>query len=166
MNVEALLETHAEVAVALAGFASVSAVLRRPLSALLRQRFLAILFAALVQVLGGLVPVWLSVLGVVGPTLWRTASFLQFALAATLVWTVVYVPLKSTSASAYVIINRPMSFVYYLIALCLLAAHLLNVLGMPMAPNFGLYYGALLAAITTLFLGFADVVLIGDREVD
>jgi len=50
-SVQSILETHAEVAMALGGFASVAAALGRPLSALRRQRFLALLFLALTLVL-------------------------------------------------------------------------------------------------------------------
>ena len=57
MGVDSILLTHAEITVALAGFASVAAVLRRPLSPIQRQRFFSILFGALALVLGSLVPV-------------------------------------------------------------------------------------------------------------
>ena len=63
MGIDSILLTHAEVAVALAGFASVAAVLRRPLSPVHRQRFFAILFAALVLVLGSLVGIQGRIVG-------------------------------------------------------------------------------------------------------
>jgi hypothetical protein len=60
MDMQSVLQTHAEVAMALGGFASVVAALGRPLSGVRRQRFLALLFLALVQVLTCLLPIWLS----------------------------------------------------------------------------------------------------------
>jgi hypothetical protein len=51
MDSQSLLQTHAEVAMAIGGFASFVAALGRPIGAMRRQRFLALLLFALVQFL-------------------------------------------------------------------------------------------------------------------
>jgi hypothetical protein len=161
---ESILQTHAEVAVVLAGFASVAAVLGRPLSPTQRQRFLSTLFATLFQVLASLVPVWLSIIHVVGPALWRTVTAFALVLTLTHLFATVFVPLRSLGANRYVIINAPVSFIAWALVVVMLGALLLNLLGVPTAPGFGLYYLALLSGLTVSFLVFADVVLIGDRD--
>jgi hypothetical protein len=163
VNVDSLLQTHAEVAVALAGFASVAAVLRRPLSPRDRQRFLAILFCALIQVLGGLVPVWLSILGVAGPALWRIATILSLALGLSLV-VLVYLQLRALGGASAVLINAPVTLISRVLSVAALGALLLNLLGVPGPPGFGLYYTSLLLGLTVVFVMFADVVVSADDE--
>ena len=104
MDVGSLLQTHTEVAIALAGFAGVAAVLRRPLSPLGRLRFLGLLFTALIQVLGCLAPVWLSILGISGSFLWRVASALVLVLSTTLVL-VLTRPQRAIDRDSFVLLN-------------------------------------------------------------
>ncbi len=100
-------------AVTLAGFASVAAVLQRPLSPVRRQRFLAILFASLIQILGSVVPPWLSELDVVGPALWRIASLFLLALALLSFFALIFGPLRRLGANSWRVINLPFSFLGY-----------------------------------------------------
>ena len=163
MNADSLLETHAEIAVALAGFASVAAVLQRPLSPRGRQRFLSILFAALIQVLGGLVPVWLSKIGVSGPVLWRTATALVLFLSMALtLW--VILRLRALGGTSVILINVPITLITNALAALTLGALLLNLVGVPVAPGFGLYYTSLLLGLTAVFVIFGDAVVGADGE--
>ncbi len=163
MGFDSILLTHAEVAVALAGFASVAAVLRRPLSPVQRQRFLVILFAALGLVLGSLGPVWLSELEVSGPALWRIASAFLLVLFLTHGFVFVYLPLRKLGASILVVINLPVTYVGVGITTAMVGLLVVNLLGVP-TPGFGLYYAALLAGLAAIFLAFADVVITEDDE--
>ena len=52
MDSEVLLQTHAEMAIAITGFASVIAALSRPLTAFARQRFFSLLALSVIQILG------------------------------------------------------------------------------------------------------------------
>ncbi len=150
-------------AVALAGFASIAAVLRRPLSPLDRHRFLAILFAALIQVLGSLVQVWLSNFDIAGPTLWRIVSALVLVLSLTLV-VMVYLQVRTLGGSSAVLINAPVTLISRVLSVATLGALLLNFLGVPVAPGFGLYYTSLLLSLTLVFVMFADAVVSTDGE--
>jgi len=60
--------THAQLSVAVAGFSGVAAAIRRPLTPLLRQRFLALLSVSFQQVLACKLPIWLS--GFIPDLLW------------------------------------------------------------------------------------------------
>ena len=163
MNVDSLLQTHAEVAVALAGFASVAAVLQRPLSPVGRQRFLSILFAALIQVLAGLVPVWLSNVGVSGPALWRTATALVLFLSIPLaVW--VGFRLRALGRANTVLINVPVTLISQALTAVTFCALLSNLVGVPVAPGFGLYYLSQLLGLTVVFVIFAGTVVGADNE--
>ena len=163
MNIDSLLQTHAEVAVALAGFASVAAVLQRPLSPRSRQRFLSILFAALIQVLSGLVPVWLSNIGVSGPTLWRTATALVLFLSIPLIVWVIF-QLSALGGINRVVINVAVTRITNALSAVVFAALLFNLVGVPMAPGFGLYYASSLLGLSVVFVLFAGVVVSADGE--
>ncbi len=163
MSIDSILLTHAEVAVALAGFASVAAVLRRPLSPVQRQRFLVILFAALSLVMGSLVPVWLSELGVGDPACWRIASAFLLLLVLTHAFVLIYLPLRTLGASILRVINLPVTYVGYGLMAAMLGLLVVNLLGVP-TPGFGLYYASLLAGLAAIFLAFADVVITEDDE--
>jgi len=163
VNIDSLLQTHAEVAVALAGFASVAAVLRRPLSRLERGHFLSLLFTALIQVLGSLAPVWLSSMGIGGALLWRIASALVLTLSIILVF-VIAVPQRSLSPESFVLINTPVTRACNALAVFVFGALLVDTVGFPVEPNFGLYYAALLLSMTIIFVMFASVVVSEDNE--
>lgn len=156
MNVDSLLQTHAEVAVALAGFASVAAVLQRPLSPIARQNFLTILFSALIQLLGSLVPVWLSSLDIDGPLLWRVASAFVLVLSLTLV-TLFFT--RTLGEPNPVLISKPVTYITNFLTVIIFIALVLNVVGVPFRPSFGLYYMQLLLGITIVFVSFANAVV-------
>ena len=160
-SIDSILLTHAELSIALAGFASVAAVLRRPLSTIQRQRFFTILFSSLFQVFFSILPFWLAELEIAGSGLWRTASALYLALMFPLLLFAVYLPLRKVGAS-FAIINLPATYIVYGLVASVLGLLVANLL--VSAPGFGLYYAALFAGMTTAFLIFADVVVIGDGE--
>ena len=161
MNVGSLLQTHTEVAIALAGFASVAAVLRRPLSPVRRLRFLGLLFTALIQVLGCLVPVWLSTLGISGSTLWQIATGIVLVFSITVVLALAR-PQRNLDRDGFVLINAPVYRVCIVLIFGTFGALLLNVVGIPAAPNFGLYYAALLLGMIVIFVMFANEVISED----
>ncbi len=165
MVFESLLMTHAEVAVAIAGFASVAAVLGRPLNALQRWRFLQILFTGFVQVAAGLIPVWLSSLGIVGPMLWRSVSVigLLFTVILAVGLGSIFVRTPGLSRSAIMVLNWPATYLIYGLSVTVFVLLLVNAWGVP-EPGFGLYYAALLAGMATVFLSFADVVVRDHEE--
>ena len=158
MEHEAVLLTHAEVAVALAGFASVVAALRRPLAPVDRQRFLALLFLALVQVLGCLGPIWLDSFVVNPAALWRSSSFTVLVLAALHYVFLVLRPLRRIE-STLELINPGVSVVTRIGLSLYLLGFLFNTLGVPFAPGFPLYYFSLTAGLAIGFVVFADVVV-------
>jgi hypothetical protein len=159
VNAEQLLQTHAEVAVALAGFASVAAVLRRPLSRRDRLAFVSILFSALIQVLGSLVPVWLSNASITADLLWRITAVLVLVLSiALVVW--VYQEVKTIGGSVAGLINRPVTIISRLLTVGTYVALLANLV----APGFVLYYISLLSGLTLVFIMFADAVLTSGEE--
>ena len=161
-SIDSILLTHAELAIALAGFASVAAVLRRPLSAIQRQRFFTILFSSLFQVSFSILPLWLAELEIAGSGLWRTASVLYLALMFPLLLFSVYLPLRKLGTHSFTVINLPATYISYGLIASLLGLLVANL--MVSAPGFGLYYAALFAGMCTTFLIFADVVVVGDNE--
>ena len=160
-SIDSILLTHAELAIALAGFASVAAVLRRPLAPVQRQRFFAILFPWLFQILASILSLWLAELELAGPALWRTASALQLALALPIA-VFVLLPLRQLGARSFLVINRPITSIGYGLLAALFALLVVNLL--VSASSFALYYAALLTGLVTIFLAFADVVVVGHDE--
>ena len=154
---DSILLTHAQVAVSLAGFASVAAVLQRPLSPVQRSRFITILFLSLLQILGGLVPVWLSALYVVDSELWRTTSAL-YLVASLVLGLVLLYPLRALGGrgSGMIVMNVSMTVIVWLLYLCAFGTLLVNLFASP-APGFVLYYASLIAGMITVFIAFADV---------
>ena len=161
-SIDSILLTHPELAIALAGFASVAAVLRRPLPAIQKQRFFTILFSSLFQVFFSILPLWLAELEIVGSGLWHTASALYLALMLPLLLFAVYLPLRKLGTHSFAIINSPATYIVYGLIASVVGLLVTNLL--VSAPGFGLYYAALFAGMTTAFLIFADVVVIGDGE--
>ncbi len=161
-GIDSILLTHAEVAIALAGFASVAAVLRRPLSAIQRQRFFTILFSSLFQVFFSILPLWLAQLEVVGSALWRTASALQIVLMVPFGLFSVYLPLRTLGTQSFAIISLPITYITYGLVASVIGLLVANLL-IP-AAGFGYYYAALFAGMVTVFLVFADAVVIGDDK--
>ena len=161
-SIDSILLTHAELAIALAGFASVAAVLQRPLSAIQRQRFFTILFSSLFQIFFSILPLWLAELEIVGSGLWRTASALYLALMFPLLLFAVYLLLRKLGAHSFAIINSPATYIVYGLIAAVVGLLVTNLL--VSAPGLGLYYAALFVGLSSVFLIFADVVVIGDGE--
>ena len=125
------------------------------------QRFFAILFPSLVQILASILPLWLAELELAGSALWRTASALQLALALPIA-VFVLLPLRQLGARSFLVINRPNTFIGYGLVAAMFALLLVNLL--VSASSFALYYAALLTGLVTIFLAFADVVVVGHDE--
>jgi hypothetical protein len=163
-SIQSILETHAEVAMALGGFASVAAALGRPLAPVRRQRFLALLFLALALVLQSLLPIWLAQLGLSSSGLWRVSSLLSFGIATTVIVSTVVLPLRKTGYTSGMLKNPSARHFVNLgggISVVLLP---LNAIGLPASPGFGIYYASLALAFATGFVLFADAVLLADDK--
>jgi len=154
---EALLQTHAEVAIALAGFASVVAALRRPLSGFARQRFLSLLGLALIQILGCLLPLWVLPLFDSASTAWRLLSLALFGIYAVRLWWLVALPTGALGEGAGVILNPLVTKVAWGSGLVTFPLLAINAIGLPFDPSFDLYYAAHLLALMAGFALFADV---------
>jgi hypothetical protein len=157
MELEGLLQTHAEVGVALAGFASVVAALRRPLSALARQRFLSLLALSVIQILGCLLPIWFMEPLTSSELGWRLLSTLLLLLNLTRIWWLVVVPARRLGIEVQVIINPVVGRLVWSAGLVAVVLLLLNIVGLPLRPGFDLYYAALLSTLLVGFVLFADV---------
>lgn len=157
MNSEALLQTHAEVAIALAGFASVVAALIRPLSAFARQRFLSLLALSLIQVIGCLLPLWLLRFVEDPSASWRLLSILLLGLNVARLWWLVILPNRRLDQDERVILGPLANQVMWGTGLLALLLFLINSVGIPFRPNFELYYAGLLATLLIGFALFADV---------
>jgi hypothetical protein len=152
---ESLLLTHSEIAVAVAGFAGVAAVLQRPLLAVQRNRFYSILLLSLLQILGGLVPILLTNVGVSGAELWRISSVSYLAMA-TAMGIFLAGPTVKHGARAGRVINPVVTGAIYSLGAAAYAVLLANLLLIP-APGLRLYSPAMLAGLVSSFIVFADV---------
>ena len=157
MDSEVLLQTHAEVAVAMAGFASVIAALGRPLSAFARQRFFSLLALSLIQILGCLLPLWFLHLIESTSAAWRTVSIMVIALSVSRMWWLVILPIRALGVEARTILHPVVSRFTYFVGYLSIACLLLNTIGIGFSPNFSLYYAGLLGWLLVGFVLFADV---------
>jgi hypothetical protein len=157
LDAGALLQTHAEVAIALAGFASVVAALSRPLSSFARQRFLSLLALSVIQVVGCLLPLWFLQCTGQPPSGWRVLSVLLLGLNAARLWWLVVLPSRELESEERVIINPLVHTLSWSIGWLGMALLLLNGVGFPFQPSFHIYYAALLATLLIGFALFADV---------
>ena len=157
MDSEVLLQTHAEVAIAMAGFASVIAALGRPLSDFARQRFFSLLALSLIQILGCLLPLWLLHLIESPSAGWRLISIVVLGLNVARMWWLVILPIRTLGDEARVILNPVVTKFTYTSGYLGFACLLLNTIGMGFRPNFELYYACLLATLLVGFALFADV---------
>jgi hypothetical protein len=158
LNSEALLQTHAEVAIALAGFASVVAALVRPLSDFARQRFLSLLALSLIQVLGCLLPLWCLRVVEHPPVLWRLLSVVLLVLNVARLWWLVILPNRKLGDDERVILGPHVNTVVWATGVLSLLLFMLNAVGIPFQPNFNLYYAGILGSLLVGFALFADVV--------
>ena len=159
MNADTLLQTHAEVAIALAGFASVVAALSRPLSAFARQRFLSLLALSLLQVLGCLLPLWCLGLAEDRSVVWRLLSLLLLVLNLARLWWLVIVPNRRLTEEERTILTPLAGRIIWGIGLLSLVLFLVNAVGLPLPPSFSVYYGGLLSGLLIGFALFADVAI-------
>lgn len=164
LNWDTLLQTHAEVAIALAGFASVVAALSRPLDAFARQRFLSLLALSLIQVLGCLLPLWCLHFSERPSMVWRLLSILLLGLNVARLWWLVVVPNRSLSEDVRVILNPFANKVLWGTGSLSVLLFLSNGVGLPFQPNFNVYYAGLLAGLLIGFALFADVVIGSSRS--
>lgn len=159
-----VLITHAELSLALAGFAGVVAALRSPISRFRRQRFLAMVGLALAGVAGSLTPLLVEPLSATEAQHWRLCTAgLALGVALYMTWGVV-LPMARLGRRAFFILSRGMTAVAWgLAGLCSFAL-VANVAGVPAAPNFYLYYSVLAAGLVIGLILFADVALRGDDD--
>jgi hypothetical protein len=157
MDSDALLQTHAEVAIALAGFASVIAALGRPLSDFARQRFLSLLALSLIQVLGCLLPLWFLHFFESPSAGWRLVSIVILVLSVARLRWLVILPIRSLGREALGIFNPLVTKLIWGAGLVTILCLVLNAAGVPFRPGFDLYYGGLLASLLVGFGLFADV---------
>ena len=159
-----LLLTHAQLSVAIAGFAGIAATLRRPLTPLLNQRFLALMSLSFLQVMAGLFPVWLTEFIPSYPSPWRTAIGLMLVLYSVHLIALVLLPMKSVGRTISVVINPPVTFLTWaitIISLCSLGV----TVGSPESPSlFTTYYGANAIFLFTQFVLFADLATASDAR--
>ena len=153
-----LLLTHAQITVAVAGFASVAAAIRRPLTALLRQRFLALLSVSFLQVLACLFPVWLSGVVPESERTWQLCSVLTLFLYAGHTWWLVLVPMRKIGKPVGTVINPVITagtWAASTIAFLIIAS---NVIGYPIRSSFHVYYAGNAIWLFIGFMIFAEVV--------
>jgi len=152
---EDILLTHAQLAAALAGFASVVAAFQRPLSPVQHHRFLTILLSSLLQIIGSLVPVWVHTMGNIGPLFWSLVSGVQLGLSVFL-WAILVYPLRSLGKTSIIALNTPVTIFVYALAIATMGVLVTNTFISSLA-GFALYYSSLLGGFTIIFLVFADV---------
>lgn len=160
MDPTALLQTHAEIALALGGFAGVIGALTRPLSPASRGRFLVLLSISVRQVLGAVVPVWLfSFIG--SPDLvWQSASLLGLALLIFHVVWLVFLPLRRLGPGVErTVLNRAGSTAMTTLSAASGVVFLTTAVGIPFGSSFAAYYLALLLGLASGFLLFADALV-------
>ena len=158
MDSDALLQTHAEVAIALAGFASVIAALSRPLNAFERQRFLSLLGLALIQILGCLLPLWLVRVFESSAGVWRLLSFVLLALNLARMWWLVFLPTRTLGGPSREVFNPLASRVIFGSGMAGFTCFAVNAIGIAITPGFDLYYTGMLTTLLVGFALFADVV--------
>ncbi len=153
----ALLLTHAQLAVAIAGFSGVAVTIRRPLTALLKQRFFALISLSLLQVFGSLLPVWLGDLRHLPDHVWQVSSGVMLVLYLCHTLFLVLIPIKTVGRTIATVINPVVTvgtWVPGLVAMCALAITATR----PESPNpFSVYYACHAAFLFTEFMVFADV---------
>ena len=78
------------------------------------------------------------------------------------VWVVL--SLRALGGTSVILISLPVTLVTNALNAAVFGALLLNLVGVPMVPGFGLYYSAQLIGLTVVFVLFADVVVGADGE--
>jgi hypothetical protein len=157
MDPISLLETHAQLALTLAGFAGVVGALARPLTPLVRHRFLVLLSIALRQVVSCVLPVWLFSFLTSEAIVWRVASLVGVILYIVHMTWAVWRPRPGSSVMRP-ILNATMTRVLVITSWISGIAFALNAAGVPFGPGFTLYYLALLSALVSGFIIFAGAV--------
>lgn len=157
MDSEVLLQTHAEMAIAITGFASVIAALSRPLTAFSRQRFFSLLALSVIQILGCLIPLWFLHLMESSSTVWRLTSIIVLGLNVIRIRWLVILPNRALGDESRRILNPVATRLIYGGGYLGFACLTLNSIGIGFRPNFDLYYAGLLATLLVGFALFADV---------
>jgi hypothetical protein len=159
MEFSSILETHAQVALGVAGFASVVAALSRPLSHLMRVRFSQLLSNSFIQVFACLVPGWMQIFFDIETQVWQVCSiaFLLFGLSQ--IWWIVIAGLPENGTVVGYTINRKLTSITWAATIGAFILLGLNASNMAEPPSFEMYYGALLCALLVAFTLFADVVI-------
>jgi len=151
---EAIFLNHSELSAVVAGFASVVAAFQRPLTPVQRHRFLTILFAALVQILACLVPVWLIAIRDIGPQFWSIVSGVNLGFSM-MIWAILVYPLRRLGKSGIIAINMPVTILVALLGLSTFVVLLINTFVFSKS-GFALYYASLVGGLTIIFIVFAD----------
>jgi hypothetical protein len=141
----------------------VVAALRRPLSALARQRFFSLLALSVIQILGCLLPIWFMQQRVNSEFGWRVLSTVLIALNAMRIWWLVRVParhLEDRGIDVQAIINPVVTRLVWAAGFAGLAFWMLNIVGLPVRPGFDMYYAGLLSTLLVGFVLFADVAVV------
>jgi hypothetical protein len=157
VSADVLLQTHAEVAIALAGFASVIAALGRPLSPLGRQRFFALLALAMIQVAGCLLPLWGLRFEEHPLGSWQILSAIILVLSSARLWWLVILPGRELGRAESIIISPLANRITWFLGIGALVLFFSNAAGVPFDPGFDLYYAGLFSQLIIGFALFADV---------
>ena len=152
-----LLLTHAQLSIAVAGFSSVAAAIRRPLTPLLRQRFLALLSVSFQQVFACMLPVWLSGFIVTQDQIWQTCSIVTLLLyCAHTLWLVV-LPMRKLGRPIGQVINPFVTAATWLASIAAITIIAINAIGYPGGSTFHMYYAGNAIWLFIGFMIFADV---------
>ena len=152
-----LLLTHAQITVAVAGFASVAAAIRRPLTPILRQRFLALLSVSVLQVLACLFPVWLATAIPESERTWQMCSILMLALYGGHTWWLVLVPIRKIGKAIGTVINPAVTAGTWIASAVAFLTIAVNALGYPVKSSFHVYYAGNAIWLFIGFMIFAEV---------
>jgi hypothetical protein len=157
------LRTLAEVAIALAGFTGVVAVLGRrasgawpPLDLLRLHMLLATSVGVLML---SFIPALLEALNISGTSLWQIANFIQLVIhSAGLV--VLAGRVRKLDASQWPRVERLWTLILIPISLSLILAQLLNVLGALAGIGFFIYFSGLLYLLLVAVLHFVLLLVV------
>lgn len=159
VDISSLLETHAQVALAVAGFASVIAALGKSFTPPMQARFNQMLSNSFIQVIACLLPGWLRYFIHSDSMIWLISSAVFLSLITVQVWWLVWPPMRDVDMTIGFVINRKVTTLVWGVATLASILLLMNIFGAISAPDFPLYYSALLCALIIAFSLFADVVI-------
>ena len=152
-----LLLTHAQLSIAIAGFASVAATLRRPLTSLLAQRFLALLSLSFLQVLACLLPVWLGEFQHTEFGIWRICGLVMFVLYSCHLTFLVLAPMTRIGKTIGVVINPIVTALTWIAGTAAIITLGTFAFRAESHATFSEYYACNAVFLFTQFILFADV---------